>query len=1119
MVFVDRLMHHRLTALICMLLIISSVRGQSVLATGDWYKVGVTTSGIYKLDRSFLSNLGLQVSTLDPRTIKVYGNGGGGMLPQSNNEPRPFDLVQNPIFAVGETDGSMDTGDYFLFYGQNPDKIEWTENGPVYEQNIYSDTTYYFIAFGNGDAQRITSRPSETTQASIISEFDDVIIHELEDRNILRSGRIWLGENMSPAAGLTRTFDFNVDNVTSFESISLTGVSQSQEACSIDILINGSQSGSLPLDPIPFGPGSTYSPKGRSNSAIFDLTGSSDQIEVRFQFNPNGGTSISYIDHFELHLKRYLSIVGNELSFRSISSINDPISTFEVEGMGSSDQIWDVTDPVAPVSVEFSHSGTKATFSATSDIIREFVAIKGANHPAPKSFGQVPNQDLKANTAIDAIIIAHPNFLAAANELADFHRSHDNFDIAVVTPRQIYNEFSSGMQDVSALRDYVKYVYDEGQQLKYLLLFGDASFAYKNPDFQNTNFVPIYQSRESFSPIFSHSSDDYFGFLEDDEGEWFESSQGDHTMEIGVGRIPAKTTAEAQVAVNKIIRYSTRVEALGKWRTDFVYVADDGDANIHVQQADDLSLTIEEESNFNTRKLYLDAFEQEVSPSRERSPELKRKIVESINKGALFLNFLGHGSEEVWMDENVLIPSTVEELRNYQRLPIIVTATCEFGRYDDPFQFSGAERLLLFDQGAVALLTTTRPVFAHTNFILNQAYHASVLEAADDVTMRLGDIIRQTKNEGLQGPVNRNFALLGDPMLRPAYPNLKIELDQFTEAEPETLSALELVTISGSIVDGEQIRDDFSGTIELELFDIPVQKITKGQQSAPHSYQERDNALYRGKATVSNGAFSHQFRLPRSISYKNQPGKLVLYAASETLEIDAGGGSKNILIGGTDQTAPEDTSPPDLQVYLNEPSFTNGSKVGSGAMLIAKFSDESGINISSSGFDRGITLELGEEIIELNEFYTSDLDDHTKGTVLYPLSELEPGKYLATIKGSDTHNNPVERSVEFVVSDQPILQTYNFNTYPNPTRDFVNFSFEHDREGEPLQVDLILYALNGEQSVVSRQEIDFSLRNETVTFDWSDKRIMDGIYAYKLSIRSLSDGAQAEQFGRLVIRN
>ena len=1108
-------MFHRHLLSFSLVLLSLLLSGQSVLSSGKWYKVGVTQTGVYKLDRNFLSNLGLPVSSLDPRTLKVYGNGGGGMLRQANATSRPTDLLQNAIYEVGQSDGSMDANDYFLFYGHGPDKLDWSATGFDYEKNLYSDTTYYFITYEGDAGLRIGTVASEIEQPTKITSFDDVIIHELDNENLLGSGRRWFGEVLSPATGLSKSFNYNIPNILSLQEAQLHAMAQSEGDCSMEMYVNSNLIGTLPIDAFP---GTTYGDKGVDASGSYPISGSGSSLNVQIKFNENGSPSISFIDWFSIQMTRALNFSGTQLHFRSVASFDNAISSYQLENVPTDLQIWDVTDATTPTKVSHQTSSGDAIFSRPSAEVHEFVAFTGSDFPTPSSFGKVPNQNIRSLTGVDAIIITHSTFLSEAQRLADFHTANDDMNVSVVTVRQVFNEFSSGMQDISAIRDYARHVYQTGGQLKYLLLFGDASFDYKYRLSTNSNLVPTYEARESFDPIYSYTSDDYFGFFDNDEGDWIESFSGDHTLEIGVGRIPSRTVEEANIVVNKIIRYSTSTGGFGPWKNRSIYIADDGDNNIHMEHAETLSDILTSNNKLESRKLYLDSFDQIINPSNETSPKLTSAILKSINDGALLVNYIGHGNETQWMDEEVLSSSEISDLRNYQKLPIFVIATCQFGKYDGIIK-SGAERFLLADQGAVALLSTSRLVFASTNFLINQSFHASFASAETDNSKRLGDIVRETKNNSLSGPVNRNFTLLGDPMLRPAFPKYEILLDQFQGPDPENLAALDQINLSGSIQNNEILVENFNGKVNVVIYDVPVEKVTKGQQNPVLNYYEQDNAIFRGEASVVNGLFSLELIIPKNISYSNGQGKILLYAWDSDLGIDASGESSELIIGGTNKEAAPDNVPPILNVYINEPSFRNGSKVGPGAVLIARFTDESGMNISNSGFDRGITMELNGQFFELNEYYTADLDDFTKGTVVYPLNDLEPGSYSAKIKGTDTYNNPVEKSVDFVVANQPILQTFNFNNYPNPAKTYTNFRFDHDREGESLQLQLVIYSSNGQQSIVENRIADFSDRTVNMEVDFAGRLPKDGLYVYKLSIRSLADGALAELTGRIVIRN
>lgn len=1090
----------------------------SVLATGTWFKIGITETGIYKIDKNTLDILGVPASA-NPRKIKIYGNGVKGILSQLNSENRPSDLLENAIFASGQEDGTFDNNDYFLFYGIGPDKEVWTESGFEYEKNIYSDTSFYFIRIDGDDGKRINTKESlEGTASVTVTSFDDFIVFEEDEVNLISSGRGWYGETMS--SGETQTFSHQINGLNSTIELTLSAVSQSSENSTFNVSAGSSNIGSIAIDAVPDGPGTTYSIKGKQEVGIFTLPNSSP-FDLKINFNGNASGERGYIDYYFMTFLRNLRLYAGETDFRWIGNSGELIR-YEVGDISSS-TIWDVTDPSNIKSQNYTVSSGKAVFQSQSSGVEEFVVFEGSNFPTPFILGDVKNQNIRASANVDGIIVTHPNFIVAANQLAQFHQDHDGLRVKVVTTTQVYNEFSSGRQDVSSIRDFARHIYESGGDLKYLLLLGDCSYDYKDRLIGNTNFVPTYESRDSFHPIFSYSSDDYFGFLEDDEGEWIESVAGDHTMEIGVGRLPAKTLDEATSMVEKIIYYSTSPNTLGKWKSEVTYVADDGDVNIHARHVEDLSELVDTTyAQYNVNKVLLDSYTQEASGSTEKSPQANSALKTRIKNGSFVINYIGHGNERLWMEEEILTMSDIDELTNRNKLPIFVTATCEFGRYDDPIRVSGAEELLLISQGGgIALLTTSRPVFASTNFSLNQAFHENVFRKEGGQRLRLGDIIKQTKNEGLEGPVNRNFSLLGDPMMMPAYPKLDIVINEI-ENKADTINALEEITYSGQIQENGGLRTDFNGVLSVGIYDVKQSFKTKGQESAPYTYTLRSNAIFRGEATVSDGEFSLSFIVPKNISYQYQKGKMSLYAWDQENNLDAGGSSRSVIVGGTNDSPAGDENPPQITAFMNDSSFVSGSVVGDSPLLIAQIEDESGITTTRSGVVQGITLTLGDEVINLNDFYTADRDSYTRGTVIYPLQDLDPGSYSATIKVWDTYNNAAETTIQFSVTDEPILFVYNPIAYPNPVVGSTIFAFEHDREDEDLSISLIIYSPKGE--IVSNREISIENSQRRVEIPWnavtnSGESLKQGIYYSRLIIQSRLDGATKEITQKLVIVN
>jgi hypothetical protein len=954
----------------------------------------------------------------------------------------------------------------------------------------------------------------------VINTYDDHIVFENEENNLLSSGRNWYGELLASRERLTHNYTFQ--GIASDLALEINAVSQSPELNSFLINGNGTSLGEINLQNIPTGDGTTYSIKASAATGNFTID-QTENIQLDIEYIGNSGSARGFLDNYIMTFKRSLSFYDTPTFFRNVDNPGAMLD-YKIPNIPNA-QIWNITDPINVETQPVELNGNTASFISQSfSEIEEFVIFDTDDLSSPVLFGSVANQNLRGDLNYDALIVATDIFLTPAEELAPFHRTHDGLKVKVVTPGQVYNEFSSGRQDVTAIRDYAKHVYDNGGELKYLLLFGDCSYDYKYRETENTNFVPTYESRNSFHPIYSYSSDDYFGFFEEDEGEWDESLIvfGDHSLEIGIGRLPVKSLDEAQTIVDKIIYYSTNPKTLGKWRNQIAYLGDDGDTNTHAQHVEALSDLIDTTyAQYRIEKVLLDAFNQEIGDNnKELSSETTRELKARIKDGAFTINFIGHGNEEQWMHEKVLTNDIIEKFTNQDKLPIFVTATCEFGRYDDPDIESGAEKLLLSNTGgAIALLTTSRPVFASTNFPLNEAFHRNIFRKDNGSFQRLGDIIKFTKNEGLAGPVNRNFTLLGDPMMLPAFPKLDIEINELS-SNMDTLSALEEVTFTGEINRNGIVVSDFNGILDIVIFDEKQYFKTKGQESSPYNYSVRSNALFRGEATVENGLFSFTFLVPKTITYQFNPGKMSLYAWDEENNIDASGSSRSFVIGGTNTDATDNSISPQVNMYLNDESFRNGTTISSSSVLFAKISDEDGISTTGNGLVQGITLVLNDEIINLNQFYSADLDTYKSGTVIYPIQDLEPGNYTATLKVHDTYNNLTTEQIQFFVSNESFISLFNARTYPNPSYGETTFSFEHDREEEDLELTLIVYNTHGE--MVHKSAYEYENSERLIELEWSTRTnsgqsLNQGVYFYRLIIKSRSDGAVKEITNKLVI--
>jgi hypothetical protein len=1114
---------------------IAGVQGQSsVLATGTWHAVAIESRGIYKIAYDDFRKMGFKVP-IDPNKIKVFGN-AGGMLPQPVSVSRPLDLMENAIFVSAGTDGTFDKGDYILFFAEGSDRVQYDAQRQVfaYENNLYSDKNYYFITVANDNGKRISIRPTVDGIFPVIQQFDDYIYHESDDRNLLGSGREWYGERFN--FDEQRKFNFEVGNIIANSPAKMISdvVGQSYGPSSFNLFWNNV---SLSEQEIAQIPNTQYGVKGvhKKDTILLNadevVASSASTQVITYQFNrASSGASAGFLDFFLLNIKRKLSLSGHQTIFRSYESLSQPTTTFTVADVNGSCSIWNVTIPYDPQQQDYTLNGNTASFSDDSNTLQEYI-IFDADIPSPEFIGSVENQNLRGMSGQDFLIISHPNFISEADRLAAHRRKHNGWNVTVVTPEQIYREFSSGRQDVTAIRDFIKHQHSNGH-LKSVLLMGKASYDYKDRLENNTNLVPTYESRNSLSPLATYSSDDYFAFLEDHEGNWGESPVQHHTLDIGVGRIPVKTTEEARIVVDKIIYYETHKNGFGKWRKEIAFVADDGNnsdnfTSSHQSQANLMAESIEsQQPGFDTKKIFLGTYAKTSKPNGEAIPEANEDILRQFDRGSLIINFTGHGNEKQWADENVFSNAEIEELEN-GNYPFLITATCEFGRQDDPTIISGAElSVLRKNGGAIGLVTTSRPVNAGTNFVLNQQFYKALFDKQSSQFRTLGEIFRNTKNNSTSGVGNRNFSLLGDPSMTLALPSDSVVVTKLqTKNGSDTLKALSTVVLKGEIHDASGLPiDDFSGVLEFTLFDKPVEFVTIGKNDPAFQYDEWHNILYRGRTSVQNGIFEFEFVLTKNVSSEVDLGKLSLYAFDPQSRRDANGGL-SFKIGGIEPDFPVDNDGPVLQAFMGDTTFAPGGVVNTNSTLVVNIQDGSGINITDNGTGNALVafLDQSEPPYILNDYYESYIDDFTQGTVNFPIKGLLPGRHSITVRAWDTHNNPGETSIEFVVTDGEDLVIETLGNFPNPFVAETSVFFTHNRSGDDLEAQLVIFAADGMQLKTytydipaSSYRVDLGEINNLYDFE---KKLPGGLYLARLIVRSLTNGSKTERVAKLIVVN
>jgi len=1113
----------------------------SVLSENTWHKISVTQPGVYCITYSNLVSMGISPGSINPKNIKIFGN-GGQMLPELNSEPRANDLFENAIYVHGEDNGSFGTNDYILFYAQGPHSWYYDSTAQIYHHqlNYYEDKSYYFIAFDKpGEGKRINTIDfMGETPGKTINTFIDRAGHETNTYNLIKSGKEWYGELFDLT--LNYSFPFSFPNIISDSTVKVKVSMAARAPGGTNATVNIAGN----IISMPFTGTEGYASDFAKQSVgfcSFNTSSSTLNVDITYDKGSYPGAK-AWLEYIIINAWRNLTMSSNQLHFRN-PRINDALVQYEINSSLPL-KIWDITQPLEPKLINGTHESNKYKFNIDSNAQREFIAFNGLSYLTPALEGVVSNQNLHALNNIDYVIVSHSMFFNEAKALGEFHKQYNDLSYIVLTPQKIYNEFSSGSQDITAIRDFMKMLYDKAEnsdeQPKYLLLFGRASYDYKNRIANNSNYVPAFQSIESLSPTTSYVSNDFFGLLDAQEGY-----DCNGHLDIGIGRIPVSTIEEAKDVVNKIIRYHHKiysgsfvdqcdivnlVPSLSDWRNVVTFIADDEDGNLHFNQAEGLANLLNLNYKYlNIDKIYIAAYPQISTPGGERAPLVNEAINRRVEQGGLIVNYTGHGGEVGWAHERILEISDIRSWQNYYNMPLFITATCEFSRFDDPGRVAAGEMILTNpDGGGIALFSTTRLAFSNYNENINRSVYKIAFEKDNFQYHTLGEILSFAKTDNNSVKFIRNFVLLGDPAMRLAYPKHNVVTDSINNnpvgTNNDTISAFSFVTIKGHIADGSGNKlENFKGILTPTVFDKPIKYQTMADNPPANylaTFYLQTNSLYKGNVSVDNGEFSFSFYVPKDIAYNFGQGKISYYATDG--QVDAKGYYNEFIIGG--ETEPlDDNIGPEIRLYMNDTTFVSGSKTDENPVLLVILYDETGINTIGIGIGHDIIAILNDDtdnIIVLNNYFKADLNSYQKGRILYPFRNLEPGYYNLYFKAWDIMNNSSDASIDFIVVESYKVVIDNLMNYPNPFSIYTEFIFKHNQSCTPLHVDIDIFSVNGlhvAQLNAVREGVGYTI--EPIQWNGTNSNgatLKSGIYIYKVTVTTC-EGIKKSETDKLMI--
>lgn len=1104
----------------------SAFKTNSVLRDGVTFKIGVASDGVFNINYDFIKDtLGLDPSNIDPKKITIYGNGGGA-LPEKNNDPRIDDLESISIKVEGEDDGSFDPSDRILFYAEGPDFLDFNNDKFTRKKNPYTSFNYYFIRIETNDGKRVKDIETQGTASYVSTSADAILRHEADLVNLLGdygstqgSGQSWYGEELTDISEIDLSSKFDFDNIDLGQPVNLMMSFVGRSGASSNVILNvdnlrfSKSINSVRIDDVE----AIYAKPAVITETI-ELNNTSPSIVLQY---PKINLSKSgWLDFLQFTYRRKLVYSNSPLSFFDTYSLDETKASFEIDNSNSELYIWNITNIHQVDNQLYNINNDKISFSyQPRGSLQKFILFDPLKISAePRFIGKVEQQNLHALSDADFVIIYHNEFKEAAEKLQKHRINHSNIDVKIVDVDQIYNEFSSGKQDPTAIRDFAKMLYDRDNNFKYLLLIGDGSYDYRwiNTQFSNQSFIPAYETKESLNPLTAFPTDDYYALLSNGEGGTLRGA-----IDIAVGRIPAKTSQEANNVVDKIIRYDTDPNTAGDWKNRIAFTADDEDSNIHLNQAETIAASVKQKHpNFNQEKIYFDAFKQVSTPGGARYPDAEDKLNNEIFKGLLILNYLGHGGPKGWSQERVLKTTEIGSWTNKDKLPLIITATCSFTGFDDPALVTGGEEAILNKNGgAIALFSTVRSVYSSQNFRLTKSVFDTIFNTNRTEQLAIGEILRRAKNSNSADTINinaRKFLLIGDPSLRLALPTYNIIATEVNNkvidpSRIDTVKALQKVQIAGQIVDENgDLVSSYNGKLFPTLYDkeISLETLSNDSGSPKKSFEVQRNILYSGTATVTNGIFDFEFVLPKDINYDYGPGKLSFYA-TENNRSEASGFYNKIIIGGTDDNISNDDVGPAMQLYMNDEEFVSGGITNPNPELLIKLFDDNGINFSGTSIGHDITAILDDNTQNtfiLNDFYKSEQDNFRQGIVRYPLKDISPGLHTLKVKAFDVVNNVGEAIIEFYVLENGELQIQNVLNYPNPFSTSTKFMFEHNLPNTSLSSVINIYTISGKlvRSIIS-DFVSSGFRSSDISWDGRDdfgNQLGRGIYLYQIKLNA-----------------
>ena len=1105
---------------------------QSVLNTGTFVKVSVKESGVHSISYETLKSWGLK-----PENVAVLGY-GGAVLTEDFTKHHWDDVPAVAFYMHKGSDGVFNAGDYILFYAQGATAWQFGQNGWTHTQNPYSDKGYYFVT-DQVHLQRLIETDTEVYDSASQIDVDwytAICVHEKDSVNLIDpkgksgGGREFYGEYLNTQYR-NKSFRFALHNVRTDLAASCVVdlAAYSGEVAPVQVTYAGVGK-TAKMAAIQVAHYHTKATKAKVQLSVYP-TSTSEQV-VSLMYKGNQATAMAYLNYIEMQVPCSLTMVGNEMPIVNSTYVNQYQSMrFRMQGASATTQIWRITNGVDVVQMPTKSEGGTTTWVGPNASAERYLAVNvDANGwKEPEMEGVISNQNLHALEGIDYVVICPEAFREPSIRLAKKHEQIDGLTWAVVTDEEVYNEFSSGTPDASAYRWLMKMLYDRANgdavnQPKNLLLMGDGTFDNrKRFSVSGDRVLLTYQAKlDTITEIMAYATDDYFGFMADNAGI-YEGEFNDvrAQMNIGVGRLPVKNLQEANEVVDKLCTYMDD-KVLGKWKSQILFMADDGDHGLHVQTADGGAERLRKKNkDFIVNKIYLDAHTQEVSAAGESYPLAKNQFDNLISTGVLFMDYSGHGGYNNITNELFMKTADILKMTNVNQ-GFWFLATCSFSHFDGGEVSAGEHAVLNPNGGAIGVLSACRTVFATQNTIFNRNLCDTLFGHSNpyEYNMTLGEATRIAKNKTGYDSNKMAYILLADPAIKMNYPT---DLQVKTVIDVDTMHALTVQKISGYIQTPDNtVATWFNGKLDITIYDKMQQITTRDNDETVEdnktkiTYNDYPNLLFSGQADVVDGNFDFSFMVPKDIRYNYGNGRIVYYAYDEETRDEAVGHYEDFVIGGSSSLMANDTTGPDLTIYLNTPAFQNGDQTYEFPHFYADIYDENGINTVGTGIGHDLMLVIDEDPKQtyiLNSYFSASSNSYQSGSVSYKMPEQSEGPHTLTFRAWDMYNNSSTASLNFQVVKGMDPQIYNITTYPNPVSASgeLNIEVQYDQPDEIIEMQVIVCDVSGKLVYTHNQTGVDGLR-------WSMNQIVSqpGVYVYRIKIKTATSNFVSKA-GKIIV--